>query len=144
MPMPGSPLIDHYDGCSGDDQRGVPRGVDADAVPGNDCDIGAAEKLASDDAIFADGFEQPPILLTFSKRSAELSRDSILPLLSTRHRGQPVTVARAISPGVDAFAVIKARHGTDGVELQIQRFDGHDWIIGRWQPLTGDSVELRW
>ena len=51
---------------------------------------------------------------------------------------------RAISPGVDAFAVIKARHGTDGVELQIQRFDGHDWIIGRWQPLTGDSVELRW
>ena len=144
MPMPGSPLIDHYDGCSGDDQRGVPRGVDADAVPGNDCDIGAAEKLASDDAIFADGFEQPPILLTFSKRSAELSRDSILPLLSTRHRGQPVTVARATSPGVDAFAVIKARHGTDGVELQIQRFDGHDWIIGRWQPLTADSVELRW
>ena len=137
-------VIDRDQYCASTDLIGRPRPIDGDGDGSALCDLGAVEAFNTSSDIFADGFEQPPMLLTFNKRSAELSRDSILPLLSTRHRGQPVTVARAISPGVDAFAVIKARHGTDGVELQIQRFDGHDWIIGRWQPLTADSVELRW
>ncbi len=44
LPLPGSPIVDHFNGCSGVDQRGETRGVDADAViDGNECDIGAVE-----------------------------------------------------------------------------------------------------
>ncbi|MEM6575331.1 MAG: Ig-like domain-containing protein, partial [Pseudomonadota bacterium] len=43
IPGPGSVLVDAVSDCTGVDQRGLPRGVDADGVPGNDCDIGAVE-----------------------------------------------------------------------------------------------------
>lgn len=64
VPVAGSPLLDRGPaaGCQDDeqstllvDQRGYPRSVDGDAVPGARCDIGAAERDPS--LVFADGFE---------------------------------------------------------------------------------------
>ena len=43
-PLLGSPLIDHFTGCSGTDQRSKPRGGDGNgASSANECDIGAVE-----------------------------------------------------------------------------------------------------
>jgi CSLREA domain-containing protein len=55
-PFMDSPLIDHYGGCSGRDQRGARRGVDGDGiVSATECDTGAVE--VGEVPIFADGFE---------------------------------------------------------------------------------------
>ncbi len=43
LPGAGSPAVDAFSACSGTDQRGQARGVDADGVAGPECDIGAVE-----------------------------------------------------------------------------------------------------
>ncbi len=59
LPQLGSPLIDAFDGCSGNDQRGEPRGSDGDAsASASECDIGAVEfqhvvDFAVDDSVSA-------------------------------------------------------------------------------------------
>lgn len=44
LPQAGSALLDHFSGCSGNDQRGRPRGADGDAAASTtECDVGAVE-----------------------------------------------------------------------------------------------------
>lgn len=63
MPLPGSPLVDAGDEYCTDingtllqlDQRGYPRTVEGDDLPGTYCDMGAAERYPG--MLFMDGFE---------------------------------------------------------------------------------------
>ena len=58
-PSSSSPLLDHYTGCSGNDQRGQARGSDLDGTADNDCDIGALEFQYT--AIVAQGETEGPV-----------------------------------------------------------------------------------
>ncbi|MBD8527416.1 Ig-like domain-containing protein [Pseudomarimonas arenosa] len=54
LPGPGSVAVDAASGCSGLDQRGEARDVDADGSTGSDCDIGAVEVQNTAPTVVAD------------------------------------------------------------------------------------------
>ncbi len=80
-PLVDSPLIDRYNGCSGTDQIGNPRGLEVNGNPAQPCDIGAVEFAG--DLIFTDGFDPAVIVVAYEDHAAKLHRKS---------RGGPPTI----------------------------------------------------
>jgi CSLREA domain-containing protein len=142
-PFADSPLIDHFNGCSGIDQIGSARGVEVNGDPGQACDIGAVESAG--DLVFADGFDPSVVLVAYEKHVAQLSRVQIEARLRSAGQNNPVQILRAASvTGSDVLLVVNARQNGADIELQLNRYLQGEWLQGSWRVISAGDVILRW
>ncbi|MBD8525398.1 CSLREA domain-containing protein [Pseudomarimonas arenosa] len=140
LPADASPLIDHYFVCSGSDQLGRTRGIDADGEVGNDCDVGAVE-LA--DTIFRDGFENGVITKRFEQRNIVLNRAEIAARLGPA-RSQALLMRAGSAKRNGNLVLLHARQIGDQIQLQLNRYEHGEWTQGAWQTMRSETVQLRW
>ena len=143
LPFADSPLIDRFNGCSGIDQTGNPRGVVVNGNPAQACDVGAVE--SSGDLIFADGFESAVMIVAFEKHAAHLGRAQIESRLRGAGQNNPVQILKTTpAPGSDALFVVNARQHGATIELQLNRYLDGEWLKGAWKVAGSGDVILRW
>ena len=138
-PGSDSPLVDHYNGCTGTDQTGAPRGLDLDGSPGNDCDIGAVELAQS---LFADGFEQTVLRRGYDARGLALKREELLQSLPAD--GRVRVVAIVLNADGSSKVLIHGRRQGEQIEVQQHQLEQGRWRQGDWQPLNEHSAWLNW
>lgn len=143
LPFADSPLIDRFNGCSGIDQTGNPRGIVVNGNPAQACDVGAVE--SSGDLIFADGFESAVMVVAFEKHAAHLGRAQIESRLRGAGQNNPVQILKTTAaPGSDALLVVNARQHGATIELQLNRYLDGEWLQGAWKVAGSGDVILRW
>ncbi|MBD8525397.1 CSLREA domain-containing protein [Pseudomarimonas arenosa] len=140
LPADTSPLIDHFFVCSGSDQRGRPRGADADGEAGNDCDVGAVEVV---NTVFHDGFEDGIITKRFEQRNLVLSRAEITARLGPT-RSQALLMRAGTMKRNGDLVLVHGRRMGNQIQLQLNRYEHGEWTQGAWQTMHSETVQLRW
>lgn len=138
-PDPDSPLLDHYDGCTGIDQTGQPRGLDFDGMPGNDCDIGAVELAQT---LFADGFENTVKRRGYDARGMQITRAELKTSLPSDGRAR--VVALVLNHDGSAQLLVHGRRVGERIEIQQSQLEQGHWHQGRWRTIDRHDTWLHW